>query len=241
MTNVDFRSSKSLKYRYFLFDLDDTLLDFKASERLSFQATLVALGLGDLTASLFPGYQRENTQLWADFEHGLVSKEHIKVERFRRAFAPHRIDADPEAASRRYLEFLRDSVVLIEGAAEICEALCEFGELGVITNGIEAVQTQRIAKSGLGRWLSFVATSETCGYGKPDARFFEFSVSKFRTFRKAETVLVGDRLDTDILGARQFGIDSCWFNPSRAGNGSQIVPTFEVARLRDIAAYLVSG
>ncbi|GKW43637.1 hypothetical protein PEC301879_34950 [Pectobacterium carotovorum subsp. carotovorum] len=28
-----------MKYRHFLFDLDDTLLDFKASERLSFART----------------------------------------------------------------------------------------------------------------------------------------------------------------------------------------------------------
>lgn len=230
-----------MKYRHFLFDLDDTLLDFKASERLSFQATLAALGIGDLGTALFADYQRENMQLWADFERGLVSKDHVKVERFQRIFARHRIDADPETASRHYLGFLPESLVLIEGAAEVCESLSRFGEIVVITNGIETVQRQRIVKSGLDKWVSFVATSEACGYAKPDVRFFEFSASRFRTFRKTAAVIVGDRLDTDIMGASQFGIDSCWFNPLRTTNNSQVVPTFEVAQLSEIAAHLATA
>ncbi len=59
-----------------------------------------------------------------------------------------------------------------------------------------------------------------------------------RSFAKHETVIVGDRLDADILGANRFGIESCWFNPGRLANDSQAIPSCEVASLHDIVASL---
>ncbi|WFU06920.1 YjjG family noncanonical pyrimidine nucleotidase (plasmid) [Rhizobium sp. CB3171] len=226
-----------MKYRRFLFDLDDTLLDFKASERLSFSRALSSLGIGDEDEALFADYQRENTLLWLAFEKGMVRKETLKVERFRRVFVQHGIDADPDTASARYLQFLPETVVLVESAAEICELLAGIGEVGIITNGIEAVQVKRIESSGLSQWLSFVATSETCGFAKPDIRFFEYAANNFRSFNKKEAIMVGDRLDADILGANQFGIESCWFNPLRAENRSFAVPTLQIARLSEISCW----
>lgn len=227
-----------MKYRHFLFDLDDTLLDFKASERHSFDRTLALLGLEAETAAIFPHYQRENLALWTAFEQGQVDKDWLKVERFRRAFAHGKVDADPHKASTYYLDLLPETVVLVEGAERLCERLAGIGEIGIITNGIEAVQTRRIANAGLGHWLSFVATSETCGHAKPDVRFFEYSAQKFRAFARPEAIIVGDRLDADIAGAGRFGIDSCWFNPQRAERGGDHAPTFEVAHLDEIEGAL---
>lgn len=196
---------------------------------------MTALGLGDHAGRTFSDYQLVNLALWSDFERGLVTKEHLKVERFRRTFSLHALDADPDAASRLYLEALPESVVLIDGALELCAALAGVGEIGIITNGIEAVQTQRIARAGLGDHLSFIATSEACGHAKPDERFFAYSAAKFRQFAKHETIIVGDRLDADIEGARRFGIDSLWFNPAGVKNTTELRPTFEARQLREIA------
>lgn len=227
-----------MKYRQFLFDLDDTLLDFRASEELSFDRTLATLGLAGETAAIFPHYQRENLALWADFERGLVGKDWLKVERFRRAFAHHGVESDPHRASSLYLDCLPETVVLIDGAARLCEALSAVGEIGIITNGIEAVQTTRIANSGLGHHLSFVATSETCGHAKPDIRFFEYAAGKFGRFDRAEAIIVGDRLDADIAGAHRFGIDSVWFNPLQQARAGAFAPTFEVSHLDEIEGAL---
>ena len=227
-----------MKHRLFLFDLDDTLLDFKASEQLSFDRTMRALGLDALPDGLFARYQAINIALWKSFETGAVSKDFLKVERFRRTFADNGLDLDPEAASRLYLESLSDTVVLIDGARELCETLAGIGELGIITNGVEQIQHRRIVSAGLRDHVSFVATSEACGHAKPDSRFFEYTVRMARAFTHAETVIVGDRLDADILGANRFGIESCWFNPGGLANDSEALPTFEVARLHDVVPAL---
>lgn len=231
-----------MKHRLFLFDLDDTLLDFKASERLSFMRTMQQLGLQEGVDDLFPKYQAINLALWRRFEAGLVSKDALKVERFHQTFLQNELDLDPIAASALYLASLSETVVLIDGARDLCETLAAVGEVGIITNGVDHIQHRRIAASGLAEHISFVATSEACGYAKPDSRFFDYTTRMARRFVKVETVIIGDRLDADILGANRFGIDSCWFNPDRLDNASQAdsqaIPTCEVASLHEVVPSL---
>jgi 2-haloacid dehalogenase len=223
-----------MKHRLFLFDLDDTLLDFKASERVSFDATLRDLGVEAVPVGLFAQYQAINMALWRAFEAGEVSKDFLKVERFRRTFSANALDLDPVAASRLYHESLSNTVVLIDGAQRLLETLAGIGEVGIITNGVEAIQHRRIGLSGLQPFMSFIATSEACGHAKPDTRFFDYTVNLARAFLPGETIMIGDRLDADILGANRYGIESCWFNPGRMVNDTGAVPTWEVERLDDV-------
>jgi 2-haloacid dehalogenase len=228
----------AMKHKLFLFDLDDTLLDFKASEHLSFGVTMRELGLATVPEGLFAQYQAINIALWKSFESGAVSKDFLKVERFRRTFASIGLDLDPVAASHLYQEALAHTVVLIDGARQLCETLAAIGEVGIITNGIDAIQHRRITASGLHAHVSFVATSEACGHAKPDQRFFDYTVKQARAFSPRETIIIGDRLDADILGANRFGIDSCWFNPGKLTNDTHARPTCEVARLCDVTPML---
>ena len=190
--------------------------------------------------ALFADYQAINLALWKSFETGAVSKDFLKVERFRKAFAQHGLELDPEAASRLYLESLSNTVVLIDGAVRLCATLAAIGEVGIITNGVEQIQQRRIASSGLGDYISFIATSESCGHAKPDSRFFQYTTAMARAFASHETIIVGDRLDADILGANRFGIESCWCNPGRLANASAAVPTCEVHTLHDVVPVLRS-
>ena len=115
--------------------------------------------------------------------------------------------------------------MLIDGAREVCETLSRISEVGIITNGVESIQNRRIAASGLSDYISFVATSEACGHAKPDVRFFEYAANMARAFSKDATIIIGDRLDADILGANRYGIASCWFNPDSMANTSAAIPT----------------
>jgi len=228
-----------MKHSLFLFDLDDTLLDFRASEQRSFERVLGELGCRDGVDTLFLQYQGINIALWRAFEAGTVSKDFLKVERFRKTFADAGLDLDPQQASQSYLEALSETVVLVDGARQLCQQLAAAGEVGIITNGVASIQERRIASSGLGDYISFTATSEACGYAKPDSRFFEYATDMARApLRKEATIIVGDRLDADILGANRFGIESCWFNPGRLSNDTEALPTFEAAHLDDIALLL---
>lgn len=223
-----------MKYDLFLFDLDDTLLDFKASERLSFELCLHDLGIKTNIEKIFSDYQVINKALWKAIEAGTTTQEHLKVERFRKVFESHQIEIDPHVASLRYLDTLPETVVLIDHAVETCEWLAEHGEIGIITNGIEYVQSKRINKSKIAPYISFVSVSEACGHAKPDVRFFEYSAKMAKKFSKEKTVIVGDRIEADIQGAHNFGIDSCWFNPHKVSRPEHLVPSFEISHLSEI-------
>lgn len=227
-----------MAYDLFLFDLDDTLLDFQESERLSFYSAMQSFGLSTELDALYEHYQIENRALWKLFEQAQTSKEHLKVERFRKILSSKKIDIDPELASNRYLETLPETVVLIDYAVEICKWLSGHGEIGIVTNGIHTVQTKRIANSKIAPYISFVSVSEECGFAKPDVRFFEYSAKMASRFSKASAIVIGDRLETDILGAHNFGLDSCWFNPKQSARPADLLehfaPKFEVKHLSEI-------
>lgn len=223
-----------MNYELFLFDLDDTLLDFKESEKLSFFATMKSLGIGTDVDQLYSQYQTVNRGLWKLFELGQTSKDHLKVERFRKLFELNNFSIDPELASRRYLETLPQTVVLIEYAKEICEWLTQYGEIGIITNGIHHTQTERIKNSALAPYISFVSVSEESGFAKPDVRFFEYSAKMAKKFSKPATLMIGDRLETDILGAKNFGLDSCWFNPDKTPGDTEILANYEISHLSEL-------
>lgn len=218
-----------MKYNLFLFDLDDTLLDFQASEKLCFNETFINFGIKDLLEDIHKTYKVENNLLWKQLEKGEVDKDFLKVERFKITLDHHQIEIPPHKMAEFYLQQLPKHVVLLDGAIDILSHLKQFGEIGVITNGIEFVQRERINNSELKFLIDFVAVSEECGFAKPDTRFFEYTVKKAKQpFNKESTIVIGDRLDADILGANQFGIDSCWYNQHKAENTSTAKPTYTV-------------
>ncbi len=226
------------RYNTFLFDLDDTLLDFKASERLSFKSTLEGLGVHEPIEDLFKFYQVENDKLWLDLEKGLIEKDVLKVKRFELLFSQFKIDLDPSLASDNYLNSLPDSVALMADAVEILQWLKEYGEIGIITNGIEYVQHRRIANSPLKDLISFVCVSESCGFAKPDVRFFEYTAKHAKAFSKDTTLVIGDRYDADIVGAKNFGVDSCWFN-HRGQVRTEKFHTYEIKMLNELRKIVV--
>lgn len=227
-----------MPHKLFLFDLDDTLLDYQKSEQLSFAQAVEEVGFFEDLTELFAQFRAINFELWLSFEAGAISREHLKVERWRRTFLAHALELDHERASHLYFESFAESAVLVDGAKQVCEALSALGEVGVITNGVDEVQKRRLAASGLMSHISFVSTSEAAGFAKPDVRFFEHIARMAKPFNKNEAIIIGDRLEADIVGAMAYGIKSCWFNPGRLVNLSPATPTYEVTSLPDLLPML---
>lgn len=220
-------------YSLFLFDADDTLFDFRSAELQALHSTLGHLAEKLCLEMLFNTYRSESESLWRQLERNLITKDDLKVERFRRTFAKHGITSDPAQASETYLEALSEADILNEHALEICQFLSEIGEVGIVTNGIVAVQKRRLNKSPIRPFISFIAVSEECGYAKPDIRFFDYSTKLARNFTPSKTLVIGDRIETDILGAHKFGLDACLFAPNGVSD-SDIRPKYTISRLSEL-------
>lgn len=224
-----------MKYDLLFFDADDTLLDFKRSEDISFQIILKKHGILDTDKSLHQSYKIINHRLWTEHAEGKVSKDFLKVERFKKFLETNNLNADPHKLSDDYSQTLPDNVFLIEGALELLQSLYQKIPLIIITNGIGETQYKRLHNSGLKSLIDLMVVSEECGYSKPDQRIFNHA---FKLLEKnhltSRTLMIGDKLETDILGANNMGIDSCWYNPEKDRNNTSIVPTYEIHKLSDL-------
>ncbi|RLF60391.1 MAG: haloacid dehalogenase [Thermoplasmata archaeon] len=77
--------------------------------------------------------------------------------------------------------------------------------LGVISNGLAVKQWEKLVSLGLHHLFNVVVTSEEVGYEKPDRRIFQIAVEKLN-LKPEECVMVGDRIDVDIKGAKSLGM-----------------------------------
>lgn len=224
-----------MKYDFLLFDADDTLLDFKKSEDISFKMVLERSGISGDIKTLHENYKQINNLLWAQQAEGLISKDFLKVERFRKLLSDNNLEGDPLQLCEDYLETLPTQVFLIEGAHDLLRSLHRKIPLIIVTNGIGHVQHKRLANSGLKPFIELMVVSEECGYSKPDRRIFDYTFEMLKSSHHNSNVLmIGDKLETDILGANNISIDSCWFNPERVTNNTAINPTFEIHSIPEL-------
>ncbi len=229
------------KYRLFLFDADDTLLDFRESEKVALRETFHRFGIAERYDELYPTYRAVSGVLWGKLEEGRLTQDFLKIERFRTTFEKHGVDLEPEKVNDDYMERLTQTIRVIPGAVELCQELRMYGKIGIVTNGIQEVQERRIANSPLASHLDFVAISEACGYSKPDVRFFEYAMSLAGPYPKHEILMVGDRGEADVRGALNFGVDACYFNPLKRPLALDLKPKFEIERLSDLMPSILRG
>lgn len=224
----------SSRYQLFLFDLDDTLFDFQKCERASLKNLLADLKVeGD-----FEGHRAQfgtiNQRLWDLYAHGEITKDYLRVERFRRFFNVYGWDLDPAKAAEDYLEKLAESCFLVDHCIELLTDLKKIGKIGVVTNGIATVQAKKMRNTGLDQFVDYVAVSEECGFAKPHAGIFEYAMIQAKHTDKDSVVMVGDRLEFDIHGANLFGITSVWYNYHKTSNPTSILPDHEIRHLKEL-------
>lgn len=201
------------RYQLVFMDLDETLMDFKAAERDALARSFGDFGL-ELSADTIRLYETRNSALWKALERGEVNQAQLKVERFRQVFQELGWAVDPAAFSAVYIEFLSHGIYPLPQAEEVCAYLSKRYRLAIVTNGIAAVQYPRILDSDLAQYIEAIIVSEEAGCGKPDPAIFDFGCRRLGFYDKPAILMVGDSLASDIQGAVNFGIDSCWLNAS---------------------------
>lgn len=176
-----------------------------------------------------------NKALWKDLEQKKISKQELVNTRFSRLFAHFGQEKDGSFLAQRYQFYLAQQGQTLSGAHELLDNLIERDyELYAATNGITAIQTGRLAQSGLAPYFNQVFISEQLQTQKPDALFYEKIGQQIAGFSKEETLMIGDSLTADIQGGNNAGIDTIWYNPHGLENHTQAQPTYEVHSYKDL-------
>ena len=223
-----------MTYKFLLFDLDHTLLDFDASEDVALTQLLKEEGVTDIQAYK-DYYVPMNKALWKDLEQKKITKQELVNTRFSKLFEHFGIEKDGTYLANRYQFYLAQQGQVFSGAIELLDALIDRGyELYAATNGITVIQTGRLAQSGLAPYFNQVFISEQLQTQKPDAQFYERIGARIPNFNKKYALMIGDSLSADIQGGNNAGIDTVWYNPQHLDNKTQAQPTYEVHSYQDL-------
>ncbi|MFC7687916.1 YjjG family noncanonical pyrimidine nucleotidase [Ureibacillus sp. GCM10028918] len=226
------------QYKTLLFDLDDTLLDFRASEEVALQ-NLFKDQQFTLTPDIKTNYKKLNESLWKAYERDEIDRDEVVNTRFALLFQQYGMEVDGIALEMNYRKYLSQGHHLIEGALELIQALHTEFDLYIVSNGASYTQQKRLKDSGLAPYFKKVFVSEDTGYQKPMKAFFDFVFSQIENLNMQETLIIGDSFSADVTGGWNAGIDTCWINIiGQENQHSEIVPTYEIRKLEEIYAVL---
>lgn len=222
-----------MRYTHLLFDADGTLFDFEQAETEALKQTLARRNL-PFSPIIRSRYREINQTLWDEFEQGRIQKEELKAERFGRLLTEFNVDDDPSAVNQIYVEELAKCSFLFEDALSVCQQLSAHCELAIITNGIAEVQHSRFNRSPLSNVIPHIFVSESIGFQKPQASYFDAVLSSLEISDRRTVLVIGDSLTADIAGGLQSGLDTCWFNPANKKSPPETQPTYMIGRLNQI-------
>ena len=223
--------------RNVLFDLDDTLFDFHKAEKIALTKTLVHFGI-DPTEETLALYSAINAAHWKRLELGEISREEVKVGRYRELFKTIGVECDPVKATAYYESMLAIGHYFMPGAPELLEVLYGKYRLYIVSNGTAKVQEGRIGSSGIAKYMDGIFISQVLGANKPDKQFFDICFSEIPDFSLSETVIIGDSLSSDIKGGINAGITTVWFNPKGIENDNDIKPDYTIKELSEVPGLL---
>lgn len=228
-------------YQHIFFDLDETLWDFHTNSREALQEIAVsynflARGIPTLE-SFLEVYFPINEKMWELFRNGVVDMNGLRYKRFEETFNLFNINDSKFIAeiANAYTTVAPQKTNLIPYAKEVLEHLSQKYALHIITNGFEEVQQIKIKNCNLSPYFKTITSSEKSGYKKPDARMFNYALKQANALPQ-DSIMIGDSLEADILGAKAFGMDQVYFNPSAKAHKHSI--TQEIVSLNDLLGWL---
>ena len=214
----------------FLFDLDQTLLDFHASEYKALGIVLRANGLS-FSDEIYRAFKAYNKSLWLELEKGTISRTELFTRRFRDVFSRCKGDSsglDPLKVNDAFIRTMSVNGVLMDGALAFVRRLKDNipdARIYIASNGATVNAKGRLASTGLDRYTDGVFISEEMGVTKPDAAFFERILEQIGE-PGSSCIMIGDSLTSDMLGAKNASLDSVWFMPS--GNIGEAMAAYDI-------------
>ena len=228
--------SISHPYTWLLFDADGTLFDYDQAESTALQNTFAQFDV-PFPPGAVAVYRVINGQLWQALEEGQITQAELATRRFELLFETLGRPIPPKFSSA-FLDQLARCTFLMDGAEAVLQALQPRYRIAILTNGISVVQRSRLARSAIHTYIHELIISEEVGAAKPDAAFFDLAFERLGQPSRADVLMIGDSLSSDMRGASRYGLDTCWFNPARLPRPDDMALTYEIARLEELIALL---
>ena len=199
------------------FDLDHTLWDFDKNSKITFENIFARNHPAVLIDSFITHYIPINQACWKLYQYDKITHQQLRYDRLKLSFDAIGYKITDEAIaliSEEYIELLTENNHLFDGTLEILNYLSQKYKLHVITNGFAHVQVKKINNAKLNPYFATVTNSEMAGVKKPNPIIFEYALDLAKA-KKESSIMIGDSIEADVLGALDAGIDAIYFNESR--------------------------
>ncbi len=227
------------QFTHIFFDADNTLFDFDGSSKLAFKDLISHLQLSDWQAH-YKIYQIYNHQVWSEFEKGKINSQKLRTKRFQLYFDSFSFNYDPLKANNLYLNYLVDHATLYKDSMILLNELKRSDKkLYILTNGLKEVQRPRIRKKSITDMFEAIIVSDEIGVAKPHEDFFKFAHREAGMTPKEKIIMIGDSLKSDIAGGNNYGLFTCWYNPLKKSNNTEVKPNKEVHSLLELRDFLL--
>ena len=230
-----------MKIKHIFFDLDRTLWDFetnayKTLSELYGDHALNKKGISDVN-DFINNYKTHNERLWELYRDGKVEKDVLRSSRFKLTLQDFGIDDDLLAneLGDQYIQRCPLKTHVFPFTYKVLDYLKEKYHLHIITNGFEEVQYIKLEQSKLLHYFDQIITSEQVGVKKPNPEIFRHALVK-TICKPDESIMIGDDLPVDILGAKAMGMHQIYFNPQKKNHQESI--DFEISCLSQLQTLL---
>ncbi len=199
------------------FDLDHTLWDFDKNSKLTFQKIFKELKITIDLDGFLKIYMPINLEYWKLYREEKVSKEELRYQRLRKSLDASGTminDRQIEEISEAYIAYLSSFNHVISGAVDVLEYLRPNYKLHIITNGFEEIQEKKLRNADIRKYFQVVVNSEMAGVKKPNPRIFQMALERAGV-PAPKSLMIGDSLEADVLGAQQLGFHTLHFNSKK--------------------------
>jgi len=227
-------------YKHIFFDIDRTLWDFDQNMLDALRDIYFDFNLSNYIPdinSFVNTYTKHNDYLWEKYRQGELKKDILRFKRFDLTLREYGVNEQliAKKMGEEYIRISPTKTALIPHTREVLQYLNPKYKLHIISNGFDEVQFPKLERCHIAEYFDKVITSESSGYQKPCPEAFGFSLSAANA-KKEESIMIGDDLEIDIIGAKKFGIDQIYFNRYSVAHKSK--PTYEIHNLLELKKIL---
>lgn len=123
--------------------------------------------------------------------------------------------------------------VLFPDTKTCLDELSKEFDLALLTNGLSELQRKKISAAGIGRYFREIIIAGEIGFGKPDTRIFQLTLSRLN-LQPEHVWMVGDNLKRDLQGAKSLGMKTVWLNREGKSGDEDIIPDIEITNLAQL-------
>ena len=196
------------------FDLDHTLWDFQKNSALTFDFLLKKYQINIDLNKFLNIYIPINFSYWKLYRDEKITKEFLRYNRLKSSFEKLNISLSDDVINKiadDYVISLPVNNFLIKDTILVLDYLRNKYRLHIITNGFTEVQNKKIVNSQIKKYFHSIIDSETVGVKKPNIKIFDYAL-RVSGARSKNSLMIGDNLEADILGALNAGFHAIHFN-----------------------------